>query len=399
MKNKKIVLNDDQIKAVQKLIKWYYIESYQKNYFALGGLAGTGKSFLVSYIINKLDIQPHEVIFACFTGKAALRLRIAGNNANTIHSTFYRVLQRGDGTVAFYRRKNLSDIYKLIVIDEAGMVGMDMMQDILAFNVPTILLGDPGQLKPILRKENQYMKEENLDVFLTIPMRFSDTSGILDLASLAREGKGIPYGSYKKSEVVHYRDIRNDLHKFDQVICFKHRTRKKLNVKIRKQLGYDNYIYPVKGEKIICLKNNYNHSLNYNNLSIYLINGLIGIMLEDGVIDKQTGLLRVKFRPDFIDEKDLYFDLLCHPEYFSTHYYDVELPDMFPSHSKKKANDESTAFLTYAYTIGLHKYQGSEADNVCCIIDDFPPSHPDYKRFIYTGITRAKERITVATFK
>lgn len=395
-------LTTDQKKAIEKAIKWYYIDSYKKNYFTIGGVAGSGKSTIVSHLIKLLGLQTHEVLFVCYTGKAALRLRIAGNNAYTIHSTFYGIVSLPSGEVRFYKKSKIDSCVHLIIVDEISMVPNAMTNDILSFGVPTIMLGDPKQLDPIMSKKNTFCLEENLDVFLSEPMRFNDESGILELSKLARENQLIPYGYYKKSKVLHYREIEHELHKYDMVVCYKNSTRKQLNVKIRKQLGCDSTIFPVKGEKVICLKNNYNVSIQYNDLKIFLINGLIGVLLEDSYIDKKTGLLKMKFIPDFMlgSNYNEYFDIQCYPQYFETNYYDIELPEMFlsPTKEKDRASD-ITAFMTFSYAIGLYKYQGSEADNVCCIIDDFPPSHPNYSKFVYTAITRAKESVTVATFK
>ena len=52
--------------------------------------------------------------------------------------------------------------------------------------------------------------------------------------------------------------------------------------------------------------------------------------------------------------------------------------------------------IDYGYAASVHKYQGSEADNVLLVVEDRIPSHI-YFRWLYTGITRAKKSITVAT--
>lgn len=400
------ILTKTQSEIVKRVIHWYYVESYDKPYYSIGGVAGSGKSFLVKYLIKLLRLQDYEVLFVAFTGKAALRLRLSGNNANTIHSTFYRPYELPNGEIKFARKSKLESNIKLIVADEAGMIGELMMMDILSFGIPVIILGDPMQLDPILARPNPFMKEDKLDSFLNKPMRFANHSGILDLSILARENKPIPYGKYKESQVVHFNSIKNKMYEYDIVICYRNATRKILNTEIRRQLGYEKSLYPLKGEKIICLKNNYRFSIFYNGIEIYLINGLIGIMIEDSFIDEKTGLLHCKFVPDFIEDysESGYFDILCYPEYFSCHYDpNIEMTPMFlPASLRTKEKEqemETTAFLTFAYCISLHKFQGSDADNVMCIIDDHPTTHPQYPKFVYTGITRAKKSITVATFK
>ena len=53
----------------------------------------------------------------------------------------------------------------------------------------------------------------------------------------------------------------------------------------------------------------------------------------------------------------------------------------------------NTQEIDLAYGITLHKYQGSEADNVVLILDNFPRFQS--KEITYTGITRAKKYIKI----
>ena len=52
----------------------------------IAGYAGTGKSTLVRFIIEALDVDENDVCYCAFTGKAAEVLRKKGNkNACTLH--------------------------------------------------------------------------------------------------------------------------------------------------------------------------------------------------------------------------------------------------------------------------------------------------------------------------
>lgn len=405
---------DKQKKAIKKAIHWYYLDSYNKLQLTIGGVAGSGKSTIVKYIIDLLELQHDQVIFVCYTAKAALRLRMLGNNANTIHSTFYKVYKDARGRVQFYKRKKLEEKINLIILDEASMSGLNMTNDILSFGIPTIMLGDPKQLPAIMSKPNHYMFEENLDIFLDQAMRFDDNSGILTLAEMTRNGQHLEYGQYKASSVVRLSEIYNQMYKYDVVICHLNRTRNHVNKLIREQFSYDKQsVYPLKGEKIICLKNNYNFKVTYKGIEVYLINGLIGIVLEDSEIDKQTGKLRIKFTPDFmygdIEYQDEYFEVLCHPEYFEVLYYpNIKLPLPFKNPfsntdetidmDKDDDEDDDTAFITYGYSLTCTKSQGSEFDTVL-VLDDYIGPRNKYFNFLYTAITRAKKAVTYASYK
>ena len=56
------------------------VERYRSRepYTVIAGYAGSGKSTLVSHIIDALQIAPQDVCFATFTGKASLVLREKG---------------------------------------------------------------------------------------------------------------------------------------------------------------------------------------------------------------------------------------------------------------------------------------------------------------------------------
>ncbi|WP_268354713.1 AAA family ATPase [Bacillus haynesii] len=78
-----------QQKAVESIEKWFNEDG--QTYF-LAGYAGTGKTTLVNYVIDKLNIKLSEVTFACYTGKAALVVTQKAQGkykASTIHSLIY----------------------------------------------------------------------------------------------------------------------------------------------------------------------------------------------------------------------------------------------------------------------------------------------------------------------
>ena len=285
-----------------------------------------------------------------------------------------------------------------------------MMHDILSFGKPTILLGDPCQLKPIMQKPNPYLNQDKLDGFLNKPLRYNDESGILTLANLTREGKNLHYGKYNKSSVVKLSEVESKMIHYDVVLCHLNKTRNQVNVIFRDKLGFAKQsIYPRKGEKIICLKNNYNYELSYDDMQIFLINGLVGIVLEDSYINKETGKLMIKFIPDFMYDKyqngyiTECFNVPSHPEYFEYLYYnDVELPLMyskgFDNSDSTDEDDDLTNFITYGYSLTCTKSQGSEFNKVL-VLDDYAGPRKEYYNFLYTAITRAKEFVTYASLK
>ena len=207
-----INLTDCQKEAIKKAITWYFDQN-KKTYFILAGLAGTGKSTVVSTAVRMMGLSNYQVLYVTPTGKAASVLRSKGCVANTIHSMFYRVIQGENGKIFFSRKPTIPNTIKLIVIDEVSMVNKKIMDDIIEYGIPMLCLGDPGQL-PAMFYPNTYLYEEQ-DVFLDQIMRQQGESPILTLANMARKGEYIPFGNYGSGcKVVHIKDI-HDYEKYD----------------------------------------------------------------------------------------------------------------------------------------------------------------------------------------
>ena len=77
-----------QDEALQAVARW--LKEGRAPVFRLFGFAGTGKTTLARYFAEHVD---GEVLFAAFTGKAALVLTRKGTPARTIHSLIYSVIE------------------------------------------------------------------------------------------------------------------------------------------------------------------------------------------------------------------------------------------------------------------------------------------------------------------
>lgn len=397
------VFNDQQLDAIKKVVKWFYVDSFHKQIFALGGYAGVGKSSVINTAVKMLEIPMENVIFATLTAKASLVLRLKGNPSNTIHKTFYTVY-KGKKSFLFSLKKKISSNIQLIVIDEASMVNQKMLDDISSFGVPIILLLDPGQLEPIFGSNIYCMQPEKyLDVFLTQVMRQDDTSGILELAMRARNGLPLELGPCKASLVTTFDKVVDKLYTYDVVLCYSNKNRRILNSLIREQLGYKSK-YPVAGEKILCMMNNYSYELEYDDVPIYIINGLMGYVQEDSKLTKkkEMDLLNIKFRPYFLmnetgSEND--FNINCFKEPFEQYEIDPSKEAFIESLYSDKVESEDledVCMIDYGYAFTVHKSQGSEYDNPLVVVDIKGKSPDFYNKWIYSAITRSKKSVTVA---
>ena len=86
------------------------LKRYKNNerYTVIGGYAGTGKSTLVRFIIDALDVDEDKVAYATYTGKAAEVLRKKGNpNVMTLHRLLYDSIPRQGGGFIRIPKKQL----------------------------------------------------------------------------------------------------------------------------------------------------------------------------------------------------------------------------------------------------------------------------------------------------
>ena len=89
--------SDMQAKAIRDVKDWYENRTKEQQVFRVFGYAGAGKTTIVSHAIAEFGLKAGiaglggDVLYAAFTGKAALVMTRKGTPASTIHSLIYRV--------------------------------------------------------------------------------------------------------------------------------------------------------------------------------------------------------------------------------------------------------------------------------------------------------------------
>ena len=86
-----VALNQGQQDAADAIELWYSLGLEDKQIYTLAGYAGTGKTFLINYIINeRLKLNPDDVAYIAPTGKAAsVLIQRGATNACTLHKLIY----------------------------------------------------------------------------------------------------------------------------------------------------------------------------------------------------------------------------------------------------------------------------------------------------------------------
>jgi exodeoxyribonuclease-5 len=264
------------------------------------------------------------------------------------------------------------------------MITANMWMDLTSYGIPILVLGDSEQLPPI---GDKFELIYNPDFHLTQISRQAADNPIIKLSMIVRDTGHYPMDirdSKNNSLIVSWRDpkFRNF---FEQIyfqpdmigLCASNQTRTKINSHVRKEMFFKPDEIK-KGERIICLRNDYRSGLMNGDIStIKSISdtGVRNILNMD--LEKYNG------------EKTM---ANVHTGCFNQ-----------PNHSEVIQNADYIGWMNYnffdfGYAISVHKSQGSEWNTVV-LFDEFMTGWADdiRRKWLYTGITRAKERLLICT--
>lgn len=414
------------------------------DHFYLAGLAGTGKSTILPAIIDGCGLPSDKVHFCAPTGKAAkvMTEKLAqfgiSAGARTIHSSIYRphplkaeVLEKKvadtqntigylegpdapaawDGVSKHERlreaRETLkllqidldkaydnaegpkfglnvdSDVRKakLIVVDEASMVGKAVAKDLKTFGVPILAMGDPGQLPPV--GDDPGLTDGEPDFFLSEIHRQAADNPIIRLAMDARNGKALKIGNYGDGVRVVSRANDNatyDLDRDAQIICGTHQKRFLITRRLRRELGYKT-TGPVAGEPLIVCKNSRTNPA--------LVNGAF-VQCETSVGDLEPG--EPSFRIEVRDETGKVHAIYAYQGLLEAHTLGRGKTSAHKSAAFRASLEKE--HLDFGWAITCHKSQGSQWDEVI-LHDESNVFREDAAKWLYTGLTRAAKRLTV----
>lgn len=364
-----------QQEAALKAVSQWLNDPKGAQVFRLFGFAGAGKTTLAKEIARGVR---GTVVYACFTGKAALVLRSKGcAGASTIHSLIYRPEGEESASPVFVlNRDSALATAKLAIIDEVSMVGEELARDLLSFGTKVLVLGDPAQLPPV--KGEGFFINAKPDFMLTEIHRQAADNPIIRMSMDVREGRGLQLGSYGDSRVVRRCDLDKDAMRelvtsADQLLCGLNKTRQTFNARLREihgRMGVGAPHHPVPGDRLVCLRNNREKSL------------LNGGLWEAVSVTGKDGHVKIKARS--LDDAGM-------PE------ASLKVPEQFFNGTEKSLTWDQLRRVdqfTYGYALTVHKGQGSQWDNVV-LFDESRTFREDAAKHLYTGLTRAAERITV----
>ena len=392
-------LNEKQKNGLTLALQRY---KNKEKYTVIAGYAGAGKSTLVRFIIEELKtygVKETDVCFACFTGKAAQVLLKKGNkNVITLHKLLYKSIPKESG--GFVRIPNPSIPYKIIVVDEVSMAPKTLMDLLFKHNVYVICLGDPFQLPPVDKKEDNHLLDAP-HIFLDEIMRQAQESEIIQLSMAIRENRPIEAFQGKEVQILNKEELNTGMLTWaDQILVATNATRVSINTQMRKLLNFGEK--PQDGDKIICLRNYWDC---FSDNEEPLVNGTIGI-LKDSFLTKRylprivkstDGLSHIDLiMGDFISDSGMYFHSLeMDKKMIDTGEFSLDWKTVYLLNRNPKTRDIPPLEFTYGYAITCHKAQGSEWDNVLVIEEKFPFDKIEHARWLYTAVTRSSEKLVL----
>ncbi|HAZ37842.1 MAG TPA: ATP-dependent RecD-like DNA helicase, partial [Clostridiaceae bacterium] len=370
------------------------------------GGPGTGKTTIIKCMIRIFEKMGLTVVLGAPTGRAAKRItETTGREAKTIHRLLEMEFISSDDSPSFVRDEGNPIEADVIIIDEASMIDILLMNSLLKALAPgakLILVGDVDQL-PSVGPGNVLRDMIESKVITTVRLRHiyrqADESLITVNAHRINDGE-MPFLNDRDKDFFFIQKNANheivdeilDLIKnrlpffkdgFDPIkdMQILSPTRKgeigiyNLNKRIQEILNppskdkaerdLKDFIFR-EGDKVMQIKNNYNLEWTKINGSgeasgTGVFNGDIGYIKE---IDNENKRLLVVFD----DDRQVYYDFINLDE------------------------------LELAYAITIHKSQGSEFKVVLIPISYGPPMLMT-RNLIYTAVTRAKDLVVLVGLK
>ena len=427
----------------------------------LRGYAGTGKTSLVSALIQTAPKLKIKTFLLAPTGRAAKVLSgYSGKTAYTTHKKIYTTLTDSNGNIRTVRARN-KHTYTLFIVDEASMIddGLSptgyrnsLLQDLIDYvregeSCRLLFIGDSAQLPPVGADESPALDKDYLttlaplkifDCELTEVVRQQHESGILHNATLLRQQiaemevydevqmplfscQGFPdivrLGGADLEETL-YKEYDDKSQEDVAIICRSNKRANLYNQAIRNRILFREEEVNA-GDYLMVVKNNY-FWLEEGSPMGFIANGDIVEVMSVRNHQELYGFHFVDATLRFVDYADaptidckLLLETL-HSESpsltadESQRLFDSVMEDYddLPTKADRmKALKENPYYnalqIKFSYALTCHKTQGGQWRTVFVeqgyLTDDMLTR--EYLRWLYTALTRATDRVYLLNFE
>lgn len=426
--------------------------------FVLKGYAGTGKTTVISAIVNNLQAINKKSVLLAPTGRAAKVIaNYSQKPAFTIHKKIY-FPKTSAGGVSFVLQPNKHK-NTIFIVDEASMISDvaseskmyengSLLDDLISYiyggeNCKMLLLGDTAQLPPVNLDISPALNINTLElnynktvdwIELDEVMRQEENSGILYNATQLRELLKDSFITEFKFQLKPFKDVIRLVDGYDiqdainqaysnysiEDTAFIVRSNKRANQyneQIRTKI-LDKESELSSGDYLMVVKNNY-FWLNEKDEAGFIANGDIIEVLEIFSFKQLYGFSFAKVKVRMVDypnqipfETVLILDTLKSESPSlsfdqSNKLYEEVMKDYehlttkYAKFQKVKTNEFFNGLqVKFSYAITCHKSQGGQWNTVFIEQPYLPDGiDEDYIRWLYTAITRAKDKLYLIGFK
>lgn len=387
-----IYLSDNQKHAVTT--------SLNMGVSVITGGPGTGKTTIINTIINILEASGLKTAIAAPTGRAAKRItETSGHYASTIHRLLEYYFSESENLMRFGKTKEDPLDFDAIIVDEASMIDLMLMNGLVSAIRPgtrLIIVGDADQLPSVgagnvLRDiiDSEYIYSTNL----TEIFRQAKESMIVVNAHRINQGEYPSCNAKEKDFFLLRRSTEKEMLATIKELCMSRLpdyyedisptadiqiltpVRKGLlgSINLNKELqevlnppnaGVEEKTFGERtfreGDKVMQIKNNY--QMTWKNIEDFTEG--------EGVFNGDVGFIH-KVDREFNEITVIYDDV----KYVTYHFNQL---------------DE----LELAYAVTVHKSQGSEFPIIIMPVSWFPPMLAT-RNLLYTGVTRGKRAVVL----
>mgnify|MGYP001314439031 FL=1 len=441
---------EEQRKITQHLSD-YILSISTRNIFLLKGYAGTGKTSLISALVNSLSSVNKKPSLLAPTGRAAKVLsKYSKKNASTIHRKIYWINSNKNGNT-YIKLKENTHTNTIFVVDEASMIpessdkgfgNRSLLDDLIQYvydgiGCKLILIGDTAQLPPVNLEISPALNEDFLY------QNYSKEILSFSLSEVVRQEKSstilLNATSLRKQITDHHFNLPNfivneDVIRIESgdelqerlednynksgltntiVLCRSNKRANIYNQQIRSRIRYLEEEIST-GDLLMVVRNNY-FWLGDKNKSELIANGDIIEVLSVNKINNKYGFkfAHITIRlVDFSEQKELDVlvmldtikletSSLAYEEYQKL-YQEIS-KEYKGADAKKKIKENkylNALQVKFSYSITCHKSQGGQWENVFVDLGYFKKEMLDlsFLRWLYTAITRASKKLYLINF-